>query len=306
MGGGGKLSSSGENTSPDPYTHVWKCPYSLSRFPHPPPPALHFFFLFLFKPMQAITEHEPSTWQSVCFLDPQEFSPGSNGRTTTMGVYVRDLLLGQVGFHLTCPFLHSFFNVYIYIYSWSRRKQLALSHHPIPAVCMICSWDLLFHEWMRNGFDLLPYFGFEIAVLLWHAVPADTSSSDAADRLQPGEDEASDQAIRVHGGVDPARLGGHRPPPAVGEGRPVGLLRAASSPPGLHQGLLPRPPHAPCRRRGSQQGPEPRPWAAEILPAAEPQPRQRQRRQRARPAAQQGEGLAPGEAPGVEVPAEQE
>lgn len=26
----------------------------------------------------------------------QEFSPGSNGRMTTMGVYVRDLLLGQV------------------------------------------------------------------------------------------------------------------------------------------------------------------------------------------------------------------
>lgn len=26
----------------------------------------------------------------------QEFSPGSNGRMTTMGVYIRDLLLGQV------------------------------------------------------------------------------------------------------------------------------------------------------------------------------------------------------------------
>lgn len=26
----------------------------------------------------------------------QEFSPGSSGRMTTMGVYVRDLLLGQV------------------------------------------------------------------------------------------------------------------------------------------------------------------------------------------------------------------
>lgn len=26
----------------------------------------------------------------------QEFSPGSNGRKCTMGVYVRDLLLGQV------------------------------------------------------------------------------------------------------------------------------------------------------------------------------------------------------------------
>lgn len=29
----------------------------------------------------------------------QEFSPGSNGRKTTMGLYVRDLLLGQV----SCP-----------------------------------------------------------------------------------------------------------------------------------------------------------------------------------------------------------
>lgn len=26
----------------------------------------------------------------------QEFSPGSNGKMTTMGVYVRDLVLGQV------------------------------------------------------------------------------------------------------------------------------------------------------------------------------------------------------------------
>ncbi|KAL5988546.1 hypothetical protein ACLOJK_036311 [Asimina triloba] len=26
---------------------------------------------------------------------PKEFSPGSNGRMTTMGVYARDLLLGQ-------------------------------------------------------------------------------------------------------------------------------------------------------------------------------------------------------------------
>lgn len=28
----------------------------------------------------------------------QEFSPGSNGRMTTMGLYVRDLLLGQVSY----------------------------------------------------------------------------------------------------------------------------------------------------------------------------------------------------------------
>jgi len=30
------------------------------------------------------------------FFCLQEFSPGSNGRMTTMGVYVRDLLLGLV------------------------------------------------------------------------------------------------------------------------------------------------------------------------------------------------------------------
>ena len=34
----------------------------------------------------------------------QEFSPGSSGRMTTMGVYVRDLLLGQVCFQLMCAF----------------------------------------------------------------------------------------------------------------------------------------------------------------------------------------------------------
>lgn len=32
----------------------------------------------------------------------QKFSPGSNGRMTTMGVYVRDLLLGQVSFLQAC------------------------------------------------------------------------------------------------------------------------------------------------------------------------------------------------------------
>lgn len=35
------------------------------------------------------------------WLSIQEFSPGSNGRMTTMGVYVRDLLLGQVSFLLS-------------------------------------------------------------------------------------------------------------------------------------------------------------------------------------------------------------
>jgi hypothetical protein len=37
------------------------------------------------------------------FFVAQEFSPGSNGRKTTMGVYVRDLILGQVCF-LTSAF----------------------------------------------------------------------------------------------------------------------------------------------------------------------------------------------------------
>jgi hypothetical protein len=34
----------------------------------------------------------------------QEFSPGSNGRMTTMGVYVRDLILGQVCLFILCAF----------------------------------------------------------------------------------------------------------------------------------------------------------------------------------------------------------
>lgn len=39
----------------------------------------------------------------ICIYLTQEFSPGSNGRNTTMGVYVRDLILGQVCF-LTSAF----------------------------------------------------------------------------------------------------------------------------------------------------------------------------------------------------------
>ncbi|XP_027330588.1 pre-mRNA splicing factor SR-like 1 isoform X5 [Abrus precatorius] len=34
-------------------------------------------------------------WFEPYVKDDEEFSPGSNGRMTTMGVYVRDLLLGQ-------------------------------------------------------------------------------------------------------------------------------------------------------------------------------------------------------------------
>ncbi|KAF8412873.1 hypothetical protein HHK36_000845 [Tetracentron sinense] len=36
-------------------------------------------------------------WFEPYVKDEEEFSPGSNGRMTTMGVYVRDLLLGQMG-----------------------------------------------------------------------------------------------------------------------------------------------------------------------------------------------------------------
>ncbi|CAL5050794.1 unnamed protein product [Urochloa decumbens] len=46
---------------------------------------------------------EPKTlwsWYEPYIKDDEEFSPGSNGKMTTMGVYVRDLLLGQVTGHL--------------------------------------------------------------------------------------------------------------------------------------------------------------------------------------------------------------
>ncbi|GLU10621.1 hypothetical protein SLE2022_274110 [Rubroshorea leprosula] len=38
------------------------------------------------------------TWYEPYIKDEEEFSPGSNGRRTTMGVYVHDLLLGQYYF----------------------------------------------------------------------------------------------------------------------------------------------------------------------------------------------------------------
>lgn len=46
----------------------------------------YFTFLFI---TYIVTHQNP-------IIVSQEFSPGSNGRVTTMGVYVRDLLLGQV------------------------------------------------------------------------------------------------------------------------------------------------------------------------------------------------------------------
>lgn len=49
----------------------------------------------------------------------QKFSPGSNGRMTTMGVYVRDLLLGQVSFLQAC---FSFQMLYV------NNSTLSLSH----------------------------------------------------------------------------------------------------------------------------------------------------------------------------------
>lgn len=36
------------------------------------------------------------TWYEPYIQDDEEFSPGSNGKMTTMGVYVRDVILGQV------------------------------------------------------------------------------------------------------------------------------------------------------------------------------------------------------------------
>ncbi|WOL14190.1 hypothetical protein Cni_G22970 [Canna indica] len=43
------------------------------------------------------------TWYEPYIKDDEEFSPGSNGRLTTMGVYVRDLLLGQYYFDTLFP-----------------------------------------------------------------------------------------------------------------------------------------------------------------------------------------------------------
>ncbi|OIW02636.1 hypothetical protein TanjilG_24087 [Lupinus angustifolius] len=42
-------------------------------------------------------------WYEPYVKDDEEFSPGSNGRMTTMGVYVRDLLLGQYYFDTLFP-----------------------------------------------------------------------------------------------------------------------------------------------------------------------------------------------------------
>ncbi|RLN28197.1 uncharacterized protein C2845_PM05G25380 [Panicum miliaceum] len=43
------------------------------------------------------------TWYEPYLRDDEEFSPGSNGRVTTMGVYVRDLILGQYYFDSFLP-----------------------------------------------------------------------------------------------------------------------------------------------------------------------------------------------------------
>ncbi|XP_051180644.1 pre-mRNA splicing factor SR-like 1 isoform X4 [Lolium perenne] len=42
------------------------------------------------------------TWYEPYLKDDEEFSPGSNGRMTTMGVYVRDLILGQLILQFSC------------------------------------------------------------------------------------------------------------------------------------------------------------------------------------------------------------
>uniref|UniRef100_A0A0D9WLP6 Pre-mRNA-splicing factor 38 n=1 Tax=Leersia perrieri TaxID=77586 RepID=A0A0D9WLP6_9ORYZ len=49
---------------------------------------------------------EPKTlwgWYEPYITDDEEFSPGSNGKMTTMGVYVRDLILGQYYFDSLLP-----------------------------------------------------------------------------------------------------------------------------------------------------------------------------------------------------------
>ncbi|XP_066370984.1 pre-mRNA splicing factor SR-like 1 [Miscanthus floridulus] len=43
------------------------------------------------------------TWYEPYIKDDEEFAPGSNGKLTTMGVYVRDLLLGQYYFDSLLP-----------------------------------------------------------------------------------------------------------------------------------------------------------------------------------------------------------
>lgn len=43
------------------------------------------------------------SWYEPYLRDDEEFSPGSNGRMTTMGVYVRDLILGQYYFDSLLP-----------------------------------------------------------------------------------------------------------------------------------------------------------------------------------------------------------
>ncbi|KAL0381140.1 UNVERIFIED_CONTAM: Pre-splicing factor SR-like 1 [Sesamum angustifolium] len=43
------------------------------------------------------------SWYEPYLKDDEEFSPGSNGRMTTMGVYIRDLLLGQYYFDTLFP-----------------------------------------------------------------------------------------------------------------------------------------------------------------------------------------------------------
>lgn len=60
----------------------------------------------LLSELQSLTCTEMCFWlfNSLTFLIFcfQEFSPGSSGRLTTMGVYVRDLLLGQVSHYDIC------------------------------------------------------------------------------------------------------------------------------------------------------------------------------------------------------------
>jgi hypothetical protein len=78
----------------------------------------------------------------------QKFSPGSNGRMTTMGVYVRDLLLGQVSFLQACFSFQMLWHVnnstLSPTLSFSQKKKLfwpIISHISFPMISWIWFMD---------------------------------------------------------------------------------------------------------------------------------------------------------------------
>ncbi|XP_020705859.1 pre-mRNA splicing factor SR-like 1 isoform X2 [Dendrobium catenatum] len=70
-------------------------------------------------------------WCDPYIKDEEEFSPGSNGRTTTMGVYVRDLLLGQNTVPWKWLLLCSFKCKFSFILSLGSHMKLALKGEAI-------------------------------------------------------------------------------------------------------------------------------------------------------------------------------